>query len=337
MANNTAFYTLYKHTFPNNKVYIGITKQNPIIRWRTDGSGYKRNPLMWKAIQKYGWNNIQHEIIYTGLTEEEANTLEVEVITQYNATNPEYGYNIWPGGLVCSGWAHSEETKQKLSVKNKGKRYYEGSAWNKGLHAGRTTIYQYSLDGELLGTFTGYWEASQALGIPLCGISDSANGLCKTYYGYTFSKTKLTKDAVLDKIKSYQGAHQVTIYQYDNTGTLLNTYISYKQVMDALGIAEGNLENCLNGRQKTSHGYVFSKIELSKEDVISRYQIKPRSSSLKITVIDKTTNISTVYYNVQELAAAMNTAVPTMRNVINGSKSKLHKKYIFIKEKINES
>lgn len=34
-------YTVYKHTnIINKKVYIGITKQNPIERWR-NGEGYK--------------------------------------------------------------------------------------------------------------------------------------------------------------------------------------------------------------------------------------------------------------------------------------------------------
>lgn len=337
MANSTLTYTLYKHTFPNKKVYIGITCQDPKIRWRADGSGYKKNPLMWKAIQKYGWNNIQHEILYENLTEETANTLEIDLIAKYQATDPNYGYNLLSGGLVCSGWKHSEQTKQKLSKNHLGKRYYDGPAWNKGLRYGKTKIYQYSLEGELLNVFTGYWEASQTIGIPLCGISDSANGLCKTYYGYTFSKQPLTKEEVLAKIESYQGAPRVTIYQYDKTGALINTYVSYKQVMKNFQIAESNLENCLNGRQKTSHGYVFSKVKLSKAEVLAKYQAKPRSSSLKITVIDKTTNNRVVYYNVQDLAAALGVAVPTMRNIINGSKSKLHKKYTFIKEKINES
>ena len=35
-------YYVYKHTFPNNKVYIGITKQKPIRRWK-NGTNYKKN------------------------------------------------------------------------------------------------------------------------------------------------------------------------------------------------------------------------------------------------------------------------------------------------------
>ena len=35
-------YSVYKHTFPNGKVYIGITKQNPLKRRRKrQAGGYK--------------------------------------------------------------------------------------------------------------------------------------------------------------------------------------------------------------------------------------------------------------------------------------------------------
>ena len=46
-------YTIYKHIFPNNKIYIGITKRKPETRWNK-GKGYNSCPLMSKAIKKYG-------------------------------------------------------------------------------------------------------------------------------------------------------------------------------------------------------------------------------------------------------------------------------------------
>ena len=33
-------FCVYKHVLPNNKIYIGITKQNPLLRWK-NGHGYK--------------------------------------------------------------------------------------------------------------------------------------------------------------------------------------------------------------------------------------------------------------------------------------------------------
>lgn len=44
-------YYVYKHTTPNNKVYIGITKQNPNRRWR-NGHGYSDSVLFFNTIIK---------------------------------------------------------------------------------------------------------------------------------------------------------------------------------------------------------------------------------------------------------------------------------------------
>lgn len=60
-------YCVYKHTLPNNKVYIGITKQIPSLRW-ANGRGYKHSNYFYNAILKYGWLNIRHEILRDCLT-----------------------------------------------------------------------------------------------------------------------------------------------------------------------------------------------------------------------------------------------------------------------------
>ena len=70
-------YCVYKHTTPSGKVYIGITCRNPKTRWGY-GSGYK-SQVFDRAIKKYGWKNIKHEIVLTGLTEQEASAKEREL------------------------------------------------------------------------------------------------------------------------------------------------------------------------------------------------------------------------------------------------------------------
>lgn len=47
---------VYCHTFPNGKRYIGITCDAE-SRWR-DGNGYKKQKKIWRAINKYGWENV---------------------------------------------------------------------------------------------------------------------------------------------------------------------------------------------------------------------------------------------------------------------------------------
>lgn len=93
-------YKVYKHTCPNGKVYIGITKQKPERRWGVNGCGYKENKYFYRAIQKYGWENIKHEIIAEGLTEAEADAMEIDLISEYRATDRNCGYNRHFGGKV---------------------------------------------------------------------------------------------------------------------------------------------------------------------------------------------------------------------------------------------
>lgn len=115
-------YSVYKHTFPNGKVYIGMTGQEPEKRWangwgyitRPEGSrNYNKVSRIGKAIVKYGWNNIKHEIVYSNLTKEEANKKEEELIVKYKSDNDEFGYNYTKGGRNLL----SEERKEELRAK----------------------------------------------------------------------------------------------------------------------------------------------------------------------------------------------------------------------------
>ena len=114
MKDNQESYTVYMHITPSNKKYIGITKQNPKDRWK-NGKGYMHNKYFWNAIQKYGWNNIQHTILFNQLSKEEAKQIEIELIKKYNLTDRNNGYNITKGGDGLNGMIVSEETKIKMS------------------------------------------------------------------------------------------------------------------------------------------------------------------------------------------------------------------------------
>lgn len=88
-------YSVYCHTFPNGKKYIGITKTNVEKRWN-NGFGYSSQPKMAKAINKYGWDNVKHEVLAVGLTKELANQLEQYYIAKYDSFVN--GYNSTIGG-----------------------------------------------------------------------------------------------------------------------------------------------------------------------------------------------------------------------------------------------
>lgn len=89
---------IYKHTNKiNGKCYIGQTcRKNVSERWN-NGKGYN-GTIFAKAIEKYGWDNFNHEIIEDNiLTQEEANEREQYWIEYYGSYG-ENGYNMTRGG-----------------------------------------------------------------------------------------------------------------------------------------------------------------------------------------------------------------------------------------------
>jgi len=126
-------YIVYMHeNKENHKKYIGITKQSLKKRSRK-GEGYKGCSKFYSAIQKYGWNNFKHIILFRGLTKEEAEQKEIELIKEYNTQID--GYNIANGG---SASVMTEETKEKLSRANSNNN--RSIAFN--LPSGKTIIFK---------------------------------------------------------------------------------------------------------------------------------------------------------------------------------------------------
>lgn len=113
---------VYIHTNKvNGKKYVGQTCSKPNARWR-NGFGYRDSPHFFYAIQKYGWNSFDHEIVASHLTKEEANNFEMLLIKRLGTKNPEYGYNLTLGGDGNVGLTPSAETRQKISKSLKGRR-----------------------------------------------------------------------------------------------------------------------------------------------------------------------------------------------------------------------
>ena len=201
-------YCVYKHTFPNGKIYIGITSINPLRRWE-NGYGYRKQTIMFRAICKYGWDNIKHEILYSDLTKEEACKKEIELIALYKCNQIEFGYNRDYGGScptekmkqhlreVNLGKRHSEKSKQKMSVSRKGH-----VPWNKGksmpIGTGEKVgekqsivTYQYSKDGKLIAQYKSVREAARKTGLQSGAIGRCCKGILKTTGGYIWRHEKL--------------------------------------------------------------------------------------------------------------------------------------------------
>ena len=112
-------YSIYLFTFPNNKKYCGYTSQKVEHRW-DNGNGYIKCPLVYRAILKYGWDNVKKEVIFTTTNQEEAYQKEKEIIKNLQLQNPNFGYNLDEGGCPHGGSSYlTEEGRKKISETHK--------------------------------------------------------------------------------------------------------------------------------------------------------------------------------------------------------------------------
>lgn len=226
-------YCIYKHTLPNQKVYIGQTCDIS-HRWRA--SSYVGNSFFYNAIQKYGWENITHEILENNLTLDEANEREKYYIALYQATNSEYGYNLRIGG----------DGGGPIGVKTeKFKERYK-------------KVYQYNLEGEYIAEWDNLTLAAEGCGAAnkITGISQCCNGKRKTAYGFQWRYEKLD---CLPKQK-LTGVEK-RIVQKDLDGNVIQIYNSLSEARDALGMkSHKSISNVLNGLAKTAYGFLWEEL-----------------------------------------------------------------------------
>ncbi len=201
-------YTVYVHHVPNGKVYVGVTSKKTYQRWRY-GHGYASNTAFDEDIQSYGWKNIQHEIVATLQDESEAYALERNLITKYDSTNPEKGYNRATGGKGTWGVQISEETRKRLSNSHTGLKQNRTPEWDEKIRKGNLgkkkphkgvprsaacrekvskahskKVYQYDTSMNLIAEWDSARAAEKALNIRNQYISRCCNGKQATAGGY---------------------------------------------------------------------------------------------------------------------------------------------------------
>ena len=227
---------IYKHTSPSGKVYIGQTGQKPEYRW-DNGNGYEGCTLFFNAINKYGWNNIQHEVLFTGLDQLNADIIEEDLIYYYKQIGR--SYNLATGGKVNRGWKYSEESKKKLSKAMKGK--------------GTKRVKQIDPEsGEVVKIWDSETEACEFYKGNPGLISDAIkrNSLTKGYYWkFEDDNTPLIKK---------KNPFSKEVEQIDkNTLEVIKVWDSLSEVERQLNISASNISNVCKGKRKTAGGFIW--------------------------------------------------------------------------------
>lgn len=219
-------YKVYKHTFPNGKVYIGITRQKSELRWK-NGKGYFTQ-YVYRAIKKYGWENISHYILFENLTKEQAEEKEIELIAFYKSNQTEFGYNIANGGSCAE--TVSEQTRLKLSKVLKGKT---GHKWTEEEKQKQRQRFKDRL-------FTEDWKKK---------ISESKKGSGNAMFGTKHSeehKRKIAESVIRNSKKK-------KVFCLENN----TIYVSLSECGRQLGIPNNKISQVCKGKRKSVHNYHF--------------------------------------------------------------------------------
>ena len=115
-------YSVYEHITPDGMYYFGVTTDIE-KRWSGNGFKYKKTSLQ-PYIDKYGWDNIQHQVLFTNQTKE--NALWVEDFLIKTAREDGVCINRNRSGLITKedGY-HQLYHQQHREERNKYQREYQ--------------------------------------------------------------------------------------------------------------------------------------------------------------------------------------------------------------------
>lgn len=270
-------YYLYCHTNKvNGKKYIGISCQSPSKRWGKNGNRYKGCPKMESAIAKYGWDNFDHEILLTNLTQVEACEKEKEYIIKFDTIDN--GYNVLSGGFDCS--------------ENGGELYFNSKKVN-----------QYTLDKQLIKVWNSSIDIEKELGYNHSAISSNCRREAKVSYGYIWRYSDDCDDINDIELTNVNCFHNTKtnrtkpINQYDLNGDFIKQWSSILEASKSLNKPTVLITKCCNRepKAKTAYGYQWRYIEDCDDISEVKYE-----RDICVYEIDINNNILHTFKNIKE-------------------------------------
>ena len=234
-------YYVYRHTFPNGKIYIGKGKSNRAYNFHRGHSTY------WhRVFSKY--KIVCVEILKANLTEKFALHVEKCVIRSYLKK----GFKLYDtlvngtlGGEGMSGFKHSEKSRKKMSKSRMGNTNRKNTKTSK---QGIENIRKGQL-GKIVSP-----EAVQKTANALRGKKRPIE-VCKKISKANTGKScaKSTKD------KLSQINQDKTIYHFYNTITSINEFLTSYQLGIKYNLRTAGVRSICNGSRKSYHKWVCLK------------------------------------------------------------------------------
>ena len=120
----------------------------------------------------------------------------------------------------------------------------------------RNTIYQYSLDGDLIKVWHSITRAAESVKGDKTGVQHCCCTGLKTYKGYIWTYSPITEKELFWR-KSNNNI--VAVEQLDLTGNILHTYSSVVEAAKSVGCNPSAITMACNGLRKTIKGYLWRK------------------------------------------------------------------------------
>lgn len=219
----------------NGKKYVGQTNRS--LKRRANGNhgtGYKGCTVFWNAIQKYGWENFEAEILYDNLTQEEANELEIKTIKELNTLDDNYGYNMCIGGDGAS---------------------------NANL---MLPVVQFDLNFHYIARYNSLHDAERNANIDKSHISSNCKHKTRQAGGYIwlFEEDYLSgnynKEELLAWVyEEFEHPNAKSVVQCDIQMNYLATYKNISFASKTTGIHRNCINDNCTGRLKTSGNYIW--------------------------------------------------------------------------------
>lgn len=260
MIQKKDLYSVYTHTSPSGKVYVGVSN-NPKRRWGTYGAPYLgktkngsySQSCFASAILKYGWENFEHNIILEDIPFNEALYAEKYLIRWYKIHH--ISYNMSDGGEYFSGSRKplSEEHRQKVKEfmnthhPMKGRHHTE-EAKAKISKAAKTRIYTSEKRAAI----------SEKMSKAHKGMSPSLSKEGRKRISLA------AKEAHKKGLIPYRNKE---VHQYDFNGNYIASYSSITEAAKAVNRNGGDISECANGNNLSAGGYIWSFIKTDLLDV----------------------------------------------------------------------
>lgn len=230
--NNERCYVVYKHTSPNNKIYIGITGQIPPEKRWANGRGYTQNEYFNKEIILYGWDNFIHEILFDNLTRVEAQQKEAELIKYYKSTDRNFGYNVSSGGY------------KKITDEIRMSAYGSGKSFE--------PIMQYTCLGIFIKTFDNALIAEYETGVNHSNIISCCEGHLRSAGKFVWRYANPALNLI-----DYNYKINKRVVQYTRDGLFVKVYNSIRMAAKETDIDQSSITKCCKEKLRTAGNFIW--------------------------------------------------------------------------------